>query len=201
MKSFIKKVLATSVMISLGGGIFNINPVSAATIWYDLKFFNNSGGEVGVGEFRYNPDTSTCIQEELDGDSCNEMNGFSVTTELTGFSANILGTEWRLRDRAGQVWWDETTSTVKEALTGQSEVFPFDRWFFSNNSFNEFYMKGSSGGTWRQQLDYSNVLRGTWIAELKEVPPSNTDIVPEPLTLLGAGVAIGFGAFFKAKLK
>ncbi len=203
MKSLINKVLVTSAVIGLGGGILNSNPVFAATIGYNLRFLDNLGSQVGSGEFSYNPGTSTCIQEIPVGDSCNEMNGFFVDTELTGFSANISGTEWGLSDRSGQLWWDEATSTVEGTLSHRSGIFLQDQWFFGDQFFAEnlLSMRGASGGTWTQVLDTTNFLSGTWTAELKNTTSPGGHVIPEPLTILGAGFAIGFGAFFKSKLK
>ena len=202
MKSLINKVLTTAVVISVGGGIFNLDSVSAATIGYDLRFFNDSGNEVGLGEFSYDPDTTTCIPEIPIDESC-QFSGLLVTTELTDFSANISGTEWRLRDSAGQHWWDEATSTVKGASITRSGILLQDQWFFGDQFFAEnlLAMSGTSGGSWIQVLDTTNFLSGTWTAQLQSTTSPGGQIVPEPLTILGAGVAIGFGAFFKKKLK
>lgn len=203
MKSLVNQVLATTAVMSLGGSIFTINPVSAASISYDLKFFDISGSQVGSGGFSYNPGTSTCIQDIPVGDSCNEMNGFLVDTELTAFSASILGTVWELTDSAGQHWWDEATSTVEGTLIHRTEIFLQDQWFFGDQFFAEdlLSMRGTSGGSWIQVLDTTNFLDGTWTAELRDTTSPGGHVIPEPLTILGAGVAIGFGTFFKKKLK
>lgn len=203
MKFLTNEILATSALLSLAGGIFNINSVSAATIGYDLTFFDNLGDAIGFGEFAYNTDTTSCIQEFPVGLPCDEMNGFFVDTELTRFSANISGTQWELIDSAGQLWWDEPTSTVKQAIGGRTEIFLQDRWFFGDNFFGEdiLFMEGASGGSWTKVLNTSNNLGGTWIAELRETTSPNNHVIPEPLTLLGTAVAIGFGTFFKTKLK
>ncbi len=205
MKSLINKVLTTSAVISLGGGILNSNHVFAATIGYDLKFFNNSGNEVGLGEFTYDPDTSICIPEIPIDEFC-EFGGLSIATELTNFSVNILGTQWKLNDRAGQLWWDEQLSTVKGAFARGGNISISNQWLFGDQVFAGTFLdmdgiEGQSGGIWRQDLNFNNFVEGTWIAELKDTTSPGGHVVPEPLTLLGAGFAIGFGAFFKSKLK
>ncbi len=204
MKSLINKVLATTTLMSVGGAIFTINPVSAANIGYDLKFFNNLGSQVGSGGFSYNPDTSTCIPDSPVDDFC-EFGGFFVNTELTDFSANISGTEWQLNDRNGQFWWDEDLSTVQGLFAPGGNLSVNPQWLFGDPVFDAIFLDmialEQTGRSWRQQLSFNNVLEGTWTAELRDTTSPGGHVIPEPLTILGAGVAIGFGAFFKRKLQ
>ncbi|MDJ0598728.1 MAG: PEP-CTERM sorting domain-containing protein [Crocosphaera sp.] len=203
MKFPIDTILPTTAVISLIGGILNINPSSAATIGYDLKFFDNLDNQVGSGEFTYDSHTSTCIQTQPFGDSCDQVNGFFVNTELVSFSANISGTEWIFDDRSGQLWWDEQSNSVRGTIASRSDILLGEQWFFGDQFFNENFLsiEGQSGGTWTQVLNDSNFVDGIWIATAKDSVSPDDRAVPEPLTLLGAGVAIGFGTFFKIKLK
>ncbi|MDJ0507762.1 MAG: PEP-CTERM sorting domain-containing protein [Crocosphaera sp.] len=206
MKSYVPKVLLMTAIV-LGGVIGEINPSSAQNISYNLNFFDNSGVKIGDGGFSYDLSTSTCIQEIPFGNSCNEMNGFFVETELTDFSANILGTIWGLNDRAGQLWWHEEDEnqpgTVMGAIAGRSGIFIGDQWFFGDQFFNENFLaiNGENGGGWKQVLDTNNFLAGTWTAVLDDDLSPNSHTIPEPLTVLGVATALGFGTFFKLKLK
>ncbi|EAZ92496.1 PEP-CTERM sorting domain-containing protein [Crocosphaera chwakensis] len=208
MNFLVDKILATTTVISLIGGIVNINPSFAAIIGYNMKFFDNSDNQIGSGEFTYDADTITCIQTAAFGDSCDQFNGRDVKTELISFSANILGTEWRFNDRSGQLWWDENSNSVLGAIPNGPDIFVDKQWFFGNQFSNRNFLSiegqsGENSGTWKQVLnfDVDNSLNGKWTAMLKKSSPSNHHIVPEPLTLLGTAIAIGFGTFFKIKLK
>ncbi|MGK7940771.1 MAG: PEP-CTERM sorting domain-containing protein [Crocosphaera sp.] len=198
MKFSIPKIVATTVVV-LSGVIWEITPSYAASMSYTLSFFDNSGEKIGSGWFSYDTSSSTCIQTLPFGDSCDPFelrNGFFVKTELTDFSANISGTEWTLNDRSGQLWWDDENENelgaVREAIASRSGIFTRNQWFFGDQFFNQYFLsiRGQSGGSWTQGLDYSDYKYGTWTAS----------VVPEPLTILGVATAIGFGTFFKLKL-
>jgi hypothetical protein len=186
IKGFLQSFLLTLGIFS--GFHFSTLPIKAANIkHWKLHFFNDLGTQVGSGNFSYDLDTTTFIATDQGGD------GFFVQTELISFSANVLGITWDFDDRSGQLWWEPSSKTAKGTIFGRSGIFEGDRWFFGDQFFGEeaLVLSDSSGGEWIQITDFSTFDEGIWTAEQ----------VPEPLTIFGTAMALGFGAMFKRKNK
>lgn len=131
-----------------------IIPVSAATITFDLDFFDDSGTEVGNGEFSYDDEeTLTCLQI-TDSFECGiepteeEIDIYGeptvISNALTDFSANIDGIDWNYGD-AYLTWWsdDSTGQPPGQISVSRNGSFPEDNyWFFGDGFFGieQFYM-------------------------------------------------------------
>ena len=123
-------------------------PVSAATITFDLDFFDDSGTEVGDGEFSYDDEALTCIEFSEAGDCSREPSEdpddynyyndvFYVENALTDFSATINGEDW---SEAYGYWWsdDETGQLPGEQSASRYGISINDNsWFFGDGSFGE----------------------------------------------------------------
>lgn len=203
-------------------------PVSAATITFDLDFFDDSGTQVGDGEFSYDDEASTCFEFSIAGDCSrepledpNDYNDvFFVENALTDFSATINGEDW---SGAYGHWWgdDESGQLPGEQSISRYGIFINDnRWFFGDGDFGErqFVMDFTQSsdtygeGDWLQEVVSSGggdpfAGSGTWqatrvgIESEPSVPaPSPSEAVPEPSTIFGALVAMVFGYFCKRRL-
>lgn len=152
-------------------------PVTAATVTFDLDFFDDSGAEVGDGQFSYDDEeTLTCLQitnsfdcfpessfEELSVQEISDLYMAPVTilnNVLTDFSANIYGIDW---NESYETWWsdDETEQLPGQISVSRSGSFAsFNSWFFGDPFLGteQFLMNFDSSsdtfgeGTWFQSL-------------------------------------------------
>ncbi|MEA5510779.1 PEP-CTERM sorting domain-containing protein [Crocosphaera sp. UHCC 0190] len=208
----INQISLTMATFALSVGILNVNPSYAAKIEYDLKFFDDSGNQLGSGGFSYDSNTTFCAPAN-DPSSCAYLeyipietlieNGEATASEgkLISFDAKIQGHEWvyDLGEKA-DIWWDTEFNIPRQishnkvsGLYGYLENF----WSFGDRYGYEdgIVLYIWSDGSWRQSLNfYPDPPQdgGTWTATKKPVP--------EPLTFLGAGIALGFGGFFRREL-
>ena len=174
-----------------------VQPVKAASIFWDISFFDDNDMEVGNGYFSYDPDTTTLVDINARGDT------ISVDTILDTFSAVILGVEW---DEPGINWWitDETIATRGQSQSRSGPSLS-DGWFFGDPFFGTTALNIEGGstdsngsGTWSQLLvvdsgDPPLTGFGTWSATQRVNTGNNgssTD-VPEPLSILASMTALG----------
>ncbi|MBW4502256.1 MAG: hypothetical protein KME57_22470 [Scytonema hyalinum WJT4-NPBG1] len=59
----LKKITATCAGVVLSLTAIEIKPVQAASIFWDLEFFNDSGEQVGTGEFSYDLERQLMLQQ------------------------------------------------------------------------------------------------------------------------------------------
>lgn len=143
-------------------------PVSAATITFDLDFFDDSGTEVGDGEFSYDDEASTCFELSVAGDCSREPledpddfnDVFFVENALTDFSATIDGEDW---SGAYGRWWSDDESGQ---LPGEQSASRYgisigeNSWFFGDDDFGtrQFVMDSTQSsdtygeGNWLQEV-------------------------------------------------
>jgi hypothetical protein len=86
----------------------------------------------------------------------------------------------QLMHQANNIWWD-----IGQVPNGESVDFTFS---IDVPDFNN-----SMPDSAKSELGYRFTLR--------ERPSTEIEPIPEPLTILGSATALGFGAFFKRKLK
>ena len=192
MKTLVKVAFAMAG-IALSWTAASAKPVIAASIFWDLDFFDNDGDNVGFGEFSYDPDTTTTfdIFPPLGG-------SVTVNTALESFEATILGIE---QDVSLDKWWTPNDPVATRGITqfrGGAGVS--DRWFSGDPFFGNgsFVMEGRStettgGGDW-SLFFLDNSLdppffgaTGTWIATVR--PAVSPEPIPEPLTILASATA------------
>lgn len=208
------------------GILISTVPVTAATITFDLDFFDDSGTEIGDGQFSYDDEASTCFESSVVGDCSrepslnpNDFNDvFFVENALTDFSATISGEDW---SGAYGHWWsdDEIGQLSGEQISSRYGISLADnQWFFEEGDFGteQFAMNftqssdTSGEGNWLQNVVPSGggnpfAGAGTWqatrvgTAPEPSVPVPSSEAVPEPSTVFGALIAMIFGYFFQRK--
>ena len=205
-------ILGTATVISLT--FFSVKPAYSTS--FSIKFLNDSGQQVGSGDFSYEDNKIKCVQNTPNPSACNPPGAdpgheIFVSNSLNSFSANILGVSfWK----SSTAWWVDPSRHQQAGfqLIVPNKPFPsvsilYDRWFFANGNGPFSYPSISiridptsdtllGKGTWSAMLSPTNSWgSGTFIA-------TNTSIaVPEPLTLLGSMTAVGFGVAFKRKIR
>jgi len=189
---------------ALSLALFNIIPVEAATVFWDLNFYTKGGYPVGTGEFSY--DDSAPLEGRFPGGITN-----SVVVEasenwypLESFSANVYLLPWTLADSGIQyASWSPSGSNTGEphgiVFYRNNPPFKRDFWYFGNigNSPNLVMYPSDaaiSGGTPSFSLSFpeGSTTEGIWTATLR-----GGEAIPEGSTLLGSLMAIGILAYFK----
>ncbi len=145
----------------------------AASLTYNMQFFDRAGAEIGTGEFTYDPDLvlTISIPPPL-------TPSFTITNVLTNFLATVEGSVWKT-SRSPQLWIDPATSELREL--GPLRASPFlivgPSWGFGNNliGYPILQLRGSGGqptyptqpstyqGTFVQSVG-PRVFDGTWTA-------------------------------------
>jgi hypothetical protein len=153
-------------------------PVSAANITFDLDFFNDSGTEVGDGEFSYDDEALTCFEYSEVGDCSREPSEdpddddyyndvFYVENALTNFSATINGEDWS--GGYGHWWSDDESGQLpgEQSASRYGISIGENRWFFGDVDFGtrQFVMD------FTQSSDTSG--EGNWLQNV--VPPGGGD--------------------------
>ena len=222
---YISKLSQYLTLTGLGILISTV-PVTAATITFDLDFFDDGGTEVGDGQFSYDDETATCVELSPVGDCFqepsedpNDFNDvFFVENALTNFSATINGEDW---DLGYITWWgdDESGQLPGYQATSRYGIFINEnRWFFGDGYFGERQLSigitqfsdTSGEGSWNQDVvppGGGNPFAGagTWEATRvgttpePSIPAPSSEAVPEPSTVFGALVAMIFGYFAKRR--
>lgn len=207
------------------GILISAIPVTAATITFDLDFFDDGGTEVGDGQFSYDDEALTCVELSPVGDCFrepledpNDFNDvFFVENALTDFSATINGEDW---DLGYITWWGDDESGQLPGYQAPSRYgisIAENSWFFGDGDFGERQLSiditQSSDiygeGSWEQNVippGGGNPFAGagTWQAtRVGTAPepsvPASSEAIPEPSTVFSTLVAIIFGYFTKHK--
>lgn len=129
------------------GILISTVPVTAATITFDLDFFDDSGTQVGDGQFSYDDEeTLSCYQItnsfECDLQSTDILiDEFGeipeptvISNALTDFSANIDGIDWDYGD-AYLTWWGDDSTGQQPGQISVSRNGSFaesNYWFFGD---------------------------------------------------------------------
>ena len=154
------------------------SPASAALVTLSLTFTYNSGAftaSSGTGSFTID---DSLLAPDVFTDDLNDLQDFSAT--FTDLAATPTTTSFALSDLSG--WLFETDASANI----------FDVNFFMEGSTNAdgYGIEGVEVLFLELYGNGQTTLYDTTVAA-----------VPEPLTILGTATAIGFGAFFKRKLK
>ncbi|NMG07639.1 hypothetical protein [Brasilonema sp. UFV-L1] len=215
--NLLKKMAATCAGIVLSLTATQIKPVQAASVFWDLNFFNDSGEQIGNGEFSYDPEKTAIVTfNTFTPTTGTGTTTISVTGIVDSFSVNVAGLEWGTKDfRNRTFWWVPNNS---ESTKGQSvrvrSVIPVsivNSWQLIENDvtvgpfgpYTRFSMSGGSTeflgeGTWEQtevvaRTDSSGNFMGYNFLETKGVwtgVQRNAKSIPEAssvFALLGLG--------------
>ncbi|MDJ0648739.1 MAG: hypothetical protein QNJ60_08535 [Xenococcaceae cyanobacterium MO_188.B19] len=221
--SKVPKIALSFAIAALNVLINGTMAASAATIKFELSFFDDNNHQVGSGEFSYDDRITTCFETSWGGD-CNSpyedfaIDVISVQNVLTDFSATVGGENW---NSYYGYWWSDETS---EQLPGYQSFSRYgidiqkNIWFFGDLLFAErtleMKINQSSNtfgtGSWQQYLateisEYNEdgfiITSGSWEAAKVTIEPQSlpTKIVPEPSTFPGALFIMGFACYVKRK--
>lgn len=192
-----QKLALTSTIVTLGLTAIEVKPSLSVNIKWNLTFYNTTNQQVGSGQFGYEQGISTFVETNPFPSS-----GFPVKNALTSFSANILGEPWSLNNAPGITWWSSSSRSPGQQRYSSSPqpTIVDNSWFFGDLFLGTRQLLLASieevssnvwQGSWNQSIVASNSFEnGTWTAEA----------VPEPLTILGSAMALGFGVSFKKTL-
>lgn len=188
MKRLIVQSLLIASSLGLAETTLKIQSAQAVNIKeWNLQFLNASGEQIGSGNFSYDADKTLSVNSPYNGQ-------LTINNVLETFSANFEdGNQFNLYDRPyyiGERWYEPESKSA-------SSFFNFritDSWYFVRESdfSNTRVLQLESSSTWSTISNSSIIDSGTW---------KISSAVPEPLTVLGVGTALGFGILFKQALQ
>ena len=191
-----RKNAGTFVGVILSLTTIQVESAQAASVSWDLTFFDNSGQLVGTGAFSYDPERTQTIS-----DRGRPPQTLTVTGILETFSANVGPLQWSQGDfRNRNLWWvpNNSIATRGESISSRFGTFFGDSWQLEENDspseapFSTLILSGSSTqlsgeGSWTQRqsipqtnstgaiINYQFVqTQGTWTAV-----EQNTRSIPE----------------------
>ncbi|MBW4669739.1 MAG: hypothetical protein KME60_20570 [Cyanomargarita calcarea GSE-NOS-MK-12-04C] len=196
-------------------------PAQAATLFWDLNFFDSTGTLVGNGEFTSEPDktvvgTTLRLGSNFPYYPLIEEN-FEIQNYLTNFSANIVGRKWldSSTQPPNQVTWLDSYEGTKElrssGLRYDPNVSIANNWEIGgkggDSPFNPIrqalFLEGKGleenqvwGGSWLERIVEED--RGIRVIETTgtwRATVRNLQSVPEPDTVLGIAT-FGLACFF-----
>lgn len=206
----LKKITATCAGVVLSLTAIEIKPVQAASIFWDLEFFNDSGEQVGTGEFSYDPEATANVTAGRPPVT------ISVSGIVDSFSANVAGLEWGKEDFLSRTFWwvpNSAEATRGQSIRSRFGTFIVNFWELKENDaaqespFSTLIISGGSTeflaeGTWEQtqsipqQNSSGNIIsfdfletQGAWTAVQR-----NAKSIPEG-SLVFALLGIGATAF------
>ncbi|MEL7039795.1 MAG: hypothetical protein AAFO04_29970 [Cyanobacteria bacterium J06592_8] len=206
----LKKITLVASSLILNLVTIGVTPAQASLVFWDLDFFENSGTQVGDGEFGYDPTTTTFVQTSVIFPGF-PVEGFEVQTALETFSANVFEDTFELNTLPGLVaWWAESDRNPGQQLFDPREPIPTiteNRWIFLPQEQWLFIsgMQEISDALWAGSWSYIKFTSSTipepifgsgqWTATLRP------QAVPEPTTTLGllAFSALGVASAWKSK--
>ena len=221
-----KKVLATSLsaaVLSVGGLALSAANAQAATISYSGNLFSNvteaTTGSASLLKFNSALGTLTgvTITSQVSGSAVLQVtNATSIARPFTKgfaeFDFTLTAPQVNVASVAGayNIAGSVAANTVKDfsgavaTVDGSYNVLPGDLSYYLGNGTTTFIATGDlSDGTYSGKatgLSFggSSFLSANAIVTYTytEAPPA---AVPEPLTILGAATAVGFGAAFKRR--
>ena len=200
-------------------------PASAALLNFQVNFLDENSNLVGNGQFSYDDESSTCLELSPAG-VCEPndplfglLDAMIVTNLLTDVSATVGGKTWGL---GGTSWWsDDDSGQLASSLLSLRGNFSLreNNLFFQDiletpltttGSLNLSITQSSdSQGEGNWQLSFFdpnnpngiNSDSGTWQArQLLPEPPSSSEKVPEPSTLIASLISIGLASYSQRKV-
>jgi hypothetical protein len=182
----IKKLALTASSIILGVGVMGVTPAQASLVFWDLDFFDESGEQVGDGEFSYNSDTTTFVQTSVLLPELFPIEGFEVQSALEVFSINVVGETFGLEDEPGFVtWWFDSDRNPGQQLVDPRRPVPSIR----ENSW--FFPEGGSafGGQWLFMDEMEEISNTLWVGDWNYIK-FDSPTIPEPIFASGKWSAI-----------
>jgi hypothetical protein len=142
MKFILSKTAIASVFSTISAIAIASQPTQAATVFWDLEFFGDSGEQIGTGEFSY--DDSSPFEDFFVSfeEPINFNNGVAISKSdnwyaLQSFTVDIAGVTWTLEGQSG-------TGTVN--INGEIETFsPYAQLYAWQPPETDIY-PGSNGG-------------------------------------------------------
>lgn len=178
-KTIFQKIAVTAASVLVGVVGMEVKPTQAATAFWDLTFFDDSGTQVGSGEFSYTPDSLLYIPTSMTDE------GFYVNNVLESFSATIDGVDWGIdyEGAASRIRWWSTSNPLGTfgAAAPRGEPLPSagTGWFFGDSFQGLRTLNLGSNvnvldrGYWQQNLNGSGGEyihnEGTWTATLRSL--------------------------------
>jgi len=160
---------------------FLVTPVTAATVFYDTKFFDQTGTQVGFGEFSYDPDDSYVVSYFP---PLQPPITIAVNNPLSFFRATIQGVEivdnsphsFFAPTFSGAFWQNEKPFELGFSASPRIGIsyFTSPGWSFGNLTLQDGVWSGIGDG-------------GTWKAIQR-----NDEAVPEPATVVGSLVGLAW---------
>jgi hypothetical protein len=194
MNNNFKTILATGAGVVLSLAFTEVNPVQAAAVTYDFKVDIKEGSLIGktyTGFFSYDDES--------------EPVGFGYGSDefyLTDFNFNFDGRQYTLNDVNCEFCYlgENEPEATQPFWVGGVYEFGSDSLNISTKSDLEsgFDFGLSIFDTSSPEFRYGNVSSGVGVFRGNVTYTQRP--VPEPITLLGTGLALGFGTFFKYEL-
>jgi hypothetical protein len=186
----------------------------AASLTYNLNFFDISSNSVGTGSFS----SDSTISQDFTLNPYASSRGFptdiiTVTGVVNQFSATVSGVSFQYPSYGGRIWWDPTDTNSTHQLKPLPFLPPFpefqvvDRWVITESQGgslgydNALAMSGGPidpnslwGGSFQFFGGPNNGFlstNGTWTASLQNLPPRVPELADELMDLMGGFVLIG----------
>jgi hypothetical protein len=195
----------------------------AASLTYNLNFFDVSSNSIGSGSFSSDP----TISQDFSLNPYASSLGFpaeiiTVTGVVNQFSATINGVSFQY---FGEMWWEPTDIDSTHRLRSLPLNLPFaeklevNDWIITESQFgslgydNALAMSGGPidpNSLWGGNFNFYGArgqdflsTNGTWTASLQNLPPKVPELTDELMDLIGSIVLIGgvLGAKWLQKLR
>jgi hypothetical protein len=202
-----------ALALCTGSILSQTSHVLAASLTYNLNFFDVSGTSVGTGSFSSDPTISQDFTLNPIGSSGGSpADIITVTGVVNQVSATINGVSFQYPSYGGHIWWDPTDINSTHQLKPLPFLPPFPEFLV----VNQWVITESKGGS----LGYDNALavsggsinpslwggdfqlfggpnnyllstNGTWTASLQNLSPRVPELADELMDLMGGFVLIG----------
>ncbi len=172
--------------------------VQAATLFYDLKFIDQSGVQVGTGSFSYDdtaPFEGTFVPPfPIDNVTISASEGWY---KLLNFDAQVNGLNWDITDSIGgeeAVFWRPFESEKPASVIRDRFGIPYKtpgRWLFGDIRFLPSLILDSNSWVQFAFNTPTGIISGSWVATQRQTPAP----VPEPTSILSL-IVLGTGCLF-----
>lgn len=184
--------IATTVMattaLSVATLVHTANPAQAIAFNFNWE---GDAGYSAVGTFSYDETTAPAIITESGAGSTNVLQSLSVS--FLDPSDTLLGSYNTVAGGVSESqFFTFNFDTATETLFGSFDIAG------GTGVIGEYFFQGTIGSSLELRQDVDQA--GTSILVDQNSGFISVTPVPEPLTLLGVGTALGFGASFKKKL-
>ena len=167
--------------LGMGVWLWGITPASAATINFEIGFFDDSNRRVGSGTFSYdNESPLTCseirnfftcyTEEQVENLSPEEEEDLVIygteiiNNPITDFDVDIYGVNWSLLD-ADTTWWSDEATGQAPGYRAQARTSgrpAYGSWFFGDSFFSTEFLTVDfdrssdtfGAGTWSQLIQF-----------------------------------------------